>query len=351
MNTALPLRSMWLDRCARAAAAALLALAALLTGCAVSPPRPEAASVEPAGGRILGRSERFVIYDPAADDTLASLALRFLGSAKQFWTIADFNEIDHLALGQPIVVPLVPINPLGVRVGEIQTVTILCYHRFGASRTKMMVTPSQFEAQLDWLEHNDYRVIPMKQLVGFLAGKEGLPKRAVVITIDDGHESGYTFAVPLLRKHGFPATFFIYTDYIGSGGALTWPQIKELSASDEFEIGAHSKTHRNLAVRNAGEADVAYRKNLSIEVQAPVELLARQLQARIGLFAYPYGDTNDIVLGLLAKDRIDLAGTVTPGGNAFFAAPFLLHRTMIFGDQDIEAFKAKLQTTRRFGPS
>jgi hypothetical protein len=40
---------------------------------------------------------------------------------------------------------------------------------------------------------------------------------------------------------------------------------------------------------------------------------------------------------------------VTPGGNPFFAQPYMLHRTMIFGDHDLQAFKARLQISRPIG--
>ena len=92
------------------------------------------------------------------------------------------------------MVPLKAVNRPGVYADEYQTVPILSYHRFGPGGGKMVISPASFAAQLDWLARNDYRVIPLSQLVGYLAGKEMLPRRAVVITIDDGYES--TSAMP-----------------------------------------------------------------------------------------------------------------------------------------------------------
>mgnify|MGYP002145430983 CR=1 FL=1 len=129
---------------------------------------------------------------------------------------------------QPLVVPLKPFNPVGVQDDRYQTVPILCYHRFGGASGKMSVSPGNFAAQLDWLARNDYRVIRLSQLIGFLQGREALPKRAVVITMDDGYESVHRYALPLLRKHDFPATLFVYTDFIGAGDGLSWNQLTEL---------------------------------------------------------------------------------------------------------------------------
>jgi hypothetical protein len=66
-------------------------------------------------------------------------------------------------------------------------------------------------------------------------------------------------------------------------------------------------------------------------------------------FALPFGDANETVLASLTRQNYNLAVTVNPGGNAFFSQPLMLRRTMIFGDHDLDAFKAKLETSRRIG--
>jgi len=63
-------------------------------------------------------------------------------------------------------------------------------------------------------------------------------------------------------------------------------------------------------------------------------------------YAFPYGDANQSLLDLLARQRYQLGLTVNPGGNAFFAQPLMLRRTMIYGDQDLGTFKLKLQIAR-----
>lgn len=328
------------------------ALLCLLVGCSSAPPQRADAPAAPEGsatGVVLGRSDRLLIYRPTRDDTLGSIAAKFLGDKDRDWVIGDFNHIRQPVPGQALVVPLKPLNPLGVYSDGYQTVPILCYHRFGGASSKMSVSPGNFAAQLDWLARNDYRVIPLSQLLGFLQGRDALPQRAVVITMDDGYESVHRHALPLLRKHGFPATLFIYSDFIGAADGLSWTQLTELKASGLVDVQAHSKTHRNLIERMVGESDDAYRQSLDAEVRVPRELLERRLAGTVGQFAYPYGDANETVLETLARQRYQLAVTVTPGGNPFFSMPLMLRRTMIFGDIDLDAFKAKLQTRRSGG--
>jgi len=306
-----------------------------------------------AAGEVLGRSERLLIYLPHPGDQLAAIATRFLGQADRAWQITEANPGTAVPqAGQPLVVPLVASNPIGVRHGDFQTVPILCYHRFGPGSGKMVMSAASFAAQLDWLARNNYRVLKLSQLLGFLAGREALPPRSVVITIDDGYETVYRHAFPLLKKHGFPATLFVYTDFVGTTDGLNWAQLQEMASSGLVDIQAHSKTHRNLVERQPGETDERYRHNIENELRAPRELLERRLaQAKVQVrhFAYPFGDASDVVLDTMARQQYQIGVTVNPGGNGFFAQPTMLRRTMIFGDLDLEGFKAKLQTSRGLG--
>lgn len=296
-------------------------------------------------GEVIGRNERLLIYRPADGETLGGIARRFLGSDELAWTIAAANDGAEVRPGAPIWVPLQPLNPLGVHADRIQVVPILCYHRFGAGRSKMTVAPERFAAQLDWLARNDYHVIRLSALQEFIAGRRPLPPRSVVITIDDGYESAHRHAFPLLRRHGFPATLFVTTDFIGAGDALNWSQLQEMAASGLIDVQAHSKTHRNLTERMADESESRYLARIGSEMTLPRDLLQRRLAPhRVRHLAYPFGDADATVIDQARRQGYELGLTVVPGPNAFFAQPMLLRRTMVFGDMDIDAFKSRLQT-------
>ncbi|MEO8626977.1 MAG: polysaccharide deacetylase family protein [Betaproteobacteria bacterium] len=258
--------------------------------------------------------------------------------------IAEFNDISEPRPGQPLVVPLQSINPTGVFANGYQTVPILCYHRFGADEGKMVVSPKAFAQQMEFLKRNGYRPVRLADLAGFLQGNQALPKRAVVLTMDDGYASMYHHAYPVLKQYGFPATVFVYTDFIGARDALTWDQMREMVTSGLVDIQAHSKTHSSLTVRSQGETEAHYRQRVNAEATTPREILQHKLRVKISAFAYPYGDTSGAVMEQLARANYKMALTVDVGGNPFFTPPLLLRRTMILGDQDdLESFKARLQ--------
>jgi len=300
---------------------------------------------------VAGRNERVLVYLPHPGDTFASLAAYFLGSASSAWQIAEANRgVARPMVGKPLVVPLVARNPLGVAADGVQAVPILCYHRIGGEPSKMSVAPANFESQMDWLAANGYHVVRLSDLAAFLAGRKALPRKSVVVTFDDGYESVYRHAFAALKKRGFPATMFVYTDFIGARDALSWAQMGEMLRSGLIDIQAHSKSHRNLTERNGHESETAYRQQVDLELRQPRAVIERQLAAsgaKVRHFAYPYGDTNELVIDALAADPpYALAFTVRAGGNAFYAAPQRLRRTMIFGDHTLEDFAARLQIQR-----
>lgn len=323
-----------------------------ITGCATAPPpapiaapRAAPAEAEPTHG-VLARNERFVLYLPAPEDTLESIAERFLGSAGRAWELADFNGVSGARPGTVVAVPLRPVNPKGVMANGYQTVPILCYHRIGPGTSPMVMSRSAFAAQLEYLARNNYRVIRLRDLADFLEGRRQLPQRAVVLTFDDGHVSAYQHVYPLLRQYGFPATFFLYTDFLNTAEGLNWVQIREMSASGLIDFQSHSKTHANLIVRRPGETDQQYRERLDLEIRLPRDLIERNTANKVTDYAYPYGDANEAVLERIAKTGHALGLTVNAGGNPFFSYPLMLRRTMIYGGSNLDAFKAALQVFR-----
>ncbi|MEO8303531.1 MAG: polysaccharide deacetylase family protein [Betaproteobacteria bacterium] len=323
-----------------------IVVALIVHGCATPPPRPPApepvARVD--GARVLGRDEDFAIVVPRAGDDAASLAQQYLGDPRKDWWITEYSGGAEIRPGQAVVIPLKPHNAIGVYHDGFQTVPVLCYHRFGSRASKLTVTPAAFTAQMDYLARNGYHVLTLAQLADFVGGKVALPKKSVLITIDDGYRATYDIAYPILKKYGFPATVFLYSDFVGAGDALTYPQMKELIASGLVEIQPHSKTHSNLTLRLVDETEAKYRDRLRREVDVPIDTIRDRLAVPSLAYAYPYGDVNDAVVDLMTRKGVKLGMTVTPGGNGFFAYQYMLRRSMVFGDEDLEKFKTKLQT-------
>lgn len=332
-----------------------LLVAALLAGCAVAPPAPPSAPVQPAVAtapqmiEVLARNDDFVVVLPRPGDDFASLAKRYLGDARRAWWIATFNGLPQPKSGVDLVIPLQPNLLNSVEQNGVRTLTVLCYHRFDNGRSKLSVSGRDFDEQMAYLAANGYHVIALKDVPAILRGEMPMPPNAVAITIDDGYRSTYETAFPILARHGFPATVFLYTNFAGLPAAMTWAQLKEMTASGLIDVQPHSKSHANLSLRGPNESDREYAERVREEIQTSRAEIERRLGHSVYAFAYPYGDANETVVHLIKRSGIGVAFTVSPGGNAFYSYPLMLRRTMIFGDEGLAAFRSKLAVFSRDG--
>ncbi|MEW6050252.1 MAG: polysaccharide deacetylase family protein [Candidatus Zixiibacteriota bacterium] len=107
--------------------------------------------------------------------------------------------------------------------GQTEPYMILMYHRVVEdirSRTEytqagINISLAAFEKQMAFLA-KEYSVVPLGQLVAHLQQGTPLPRRALVITFDDGWRDNFTLAYPILKKYDLPATIFVSTDFIES---------------------------------------------------------------------------------------------------------------------------------------
>lgn len=321
----------------RAAVLCALVLAGLLSGCAR----------EPANRRVIAKSSDFLVLTAERGDTLRSLAAAHLGDSSKAWVIAELNNISRVKAGQEVVIPLKPISPTGVFGDGYQKIPILTYHRFTPGKSdcgRLAVSEHNFAEQLAYLRERGYTVIGFKDLIEFLAGKKELARRSVILTIDDGYKSSYEVAYPLLKRFRYPATIFVYSDFVGAGASLTWAQMSEMVRSGLVDIQPHSKTHSDLTERFEGESASAYRKRLALEMEHPAKLIKNKLGLPIHTFSYPYGAENDAVVEAASAAGYKLAATVTRGGNPSFAHPLVLRRTQIYCGDTVKTFAKRLET-------
>ncbi|MBN2468935.1 MAG: polysaccharide deacetylase family protein [Deltaproteobacteria bacterium] len=284
----------------------------------------------------------FVVVTAKADDTFSSLAARYLHDPAKGWIIADFNGRDALTAGATVIIPLRSFNRGGLKADGYQTVPVLCYHNFSTNQPdKLTVSEAAFEEQMKFLHDNGYSVITMDQLLDFLDFKIPLPDKSVVISIDDGWITGFTIAYPVLKKYNFPATYFIYTDFIGAKKALSWTNIKEL-VDNGFAVQAQSKSHRNLSLAKENESFKDYVEAIKTELTEPQRAIKEHTNKECTYLAYPYGATNKLVIALLKKHGYRGAFTVQQGPNPFFVDNYLINRTLIYGTHTLEEFEKAL---------
>jgi hypothetical protein len=122
------------------------------------------------------------------------------------------------------------------------------------------VSEAHFEAHLKRLHERGYHPVSVQDLVDAAAGKKPLPPKAVLLTFDDGYESFYTRAWPLLKKYHYPSVVAVIGTWIngeakpdvpGYKPLMTWDQVRELDRSGNVEI-AHLRPAQRRPVEPAG---------------------------------------------------------------------------------------------------
>lgn len=170
-------------------------------------------------------------------------------------------------------------------------VTILCYHRFGATVADSMTTrTSVFEQQLARLKQDGYTFVPLATAVAGLRGEAKLPAKPVVLTVDDGHRTVYSDLLPIIRREHLPVTLFIYPSAISNADyAMTWEQIKEVLAEPGVEVQSHTYWHPNFKTEKKRLAADEYQKLVRIQLEKSKLTLKKKLGVDPPYLAWPFG--------------------------------------------------------------
>jgi peptidoglycan/xylan/chitin deacetylase (PgdA/CDA1 family) len=103
---------------------------------------------------------------------------------------------------------------------------------------------SEFEHQMQLLKDMGYHAVTLDELHEWQTGRRELPGKPIVITFDDGDQSVYDLALPILARHGFRATLFVITARVGTKwngiDCLDWARLRELEESGVFRIESHT---------------------------------------------------------------------------------------------------------------
>lgn len=151
-------------------------------------------------------------------------------------------------------------------------VAVIVYHSVSAEQDwlpwsdQIAVTPEAFDRQMRMLRTHGFDVLSNRDFMDRRLSGAALPPRPVVIHLDDGYLDNWVAALPILRRHGLPATIMVSLDFIEPGDslrptlddvdsgrvarqALSWAgylnraEIRAIAAGGLVEIAAHGTDH------------------------------------------------------------------------------------------------------------
>jgi peptidoglycan/xylan/chitin deacetylase (PgdA/CDA1 family) len=223
------------------------------------------------------------------------------------------------------------------------------------------VTPDMLERQIASLAEIAEIIaldeVPDRMLRGGVSSKP-----LVCLTFDDGFANFHREALPVLRRYGAKATFFVVTKFVGSlepmpfdrwsrrhcgdvaascWRPVTWRELEDCAASGLVTVGSHSHEHR---IGNRCTAE-----ELRSEAQESRSVLLARLGAQhAASYAYPYGSSRP---ALVTREYVE---TVKAGGYSLAVSTdlgladcdsdrFFLPRVEAFGLDTPAVIRAKVE--------
>lgn len=211
---------------------------------------------------------------------------------------------------------------------------VLMYHFFydkskETGKDGNWIEISNFEEQMKYLAENDFYFPTWEQVENYIDGKQELPEKSVVITVDDGDPSFFELAVPIIQKYKIPTTSFVITYWYGN---------RANDKQDYVSYQSHS-----YDMHKAGSNGKGVMLSWDYDKIKDDILLSRDVLGGANIFCYPFGQYNDLDIKVLKENGYRLAFTTKGGKVKKGSSKYELPRVRISGNTGIEEFKKKVE--------
>lgn len=212
---------------------------------------------------------------------------------------------------------------------ENTQIPILMYHHIDNKyqNNNLIVTPKRFEEDMRFLESNGYTALLSKDLIAICNGTVEMPQKPIMITFDDGYESNYKYAYPVLKKYGMKATIAVISSVMrgenyGPENFLKWSECKEMYESGCVDIGTHSNNLHNPETRGCfkkggpngverleNEIKEDYWERVKTDLEFSKNIIQQYVGNDVIYLAYPFGAADQWCEEI--ADEIDIKVTTT----------------------------------------
>ncbi len=225
-----------------------------------------------------------------------------------------------------------------------QSVPILMYHVInpppsGAPFPGLYVPADEFTAQMQALKAAGWHAVTMDQLQAYWT--RGVPLgtgKPIVISFDNGYQSQYTNAMPVLRQLGWVGVENLQLSGLPpSQGGMTDAQIRGLLAAG-WELDTQGISHADLIALSPSE--------LQYQVVSARQTLRARYRVPVNWFCYPSGHYNAAVMAEVKSAGFVGSTTVVPGWANPQENRYTLPRLRILGGTSPSALLAQIATAQ-----
>lgn len=171
-------------------------------------------------------------------------------------------------------------------IAQVRRLSILIFHRVLERRDPLFpqeVDALRFDCMMRMVACA-FNVLPLTEAARRLSSGS-LPRRALAITFDDGYADNCDIAMPILRRYGLSATFFVATGFLDGGRMWNDTVIECLRNTSAFTVDLADFGLPRLSISSTTERRMAIDKVIAaIKYLAPRErdLALERLHALCG---------------------------------------------------------------------
>ena len=208
-------------------------------------------------------------------------------------------------------------------------VPILMYHVInappaGAPFPGLYVTPEEFSEQMLALKHAGWHAVTLDQARAYWTRGASLgPGKPIVLSFDNGYQSQYSEALPVLRRLGWVGVENLQLSGLPpSQGGLSAGDVRALVAAG-WELDTQGFTHADLITLDASA--------LHREVAVAREVIRRRYGVPVNWFCYPSGHYDATVIAAVKAAGYAGSTTVIAGWAHPREDPYRMHRLRVLG--------------------
>ena len=265
------------------------------------------------------------------------------------------------------------------------TLTVLGYHEVTDRKDALIpdyaVTTQQFSDQMHWLKQNGFHFINVDQLIKAHQGEYQLPSKPVLITVDDGYQSFYQNAYPIIKKNNIPVVLAVVGSWlepqanqkvdfdgkvIDRSEILSWDELKQMQESGLVEIASHSYhlhggimgnpqgnqepaaiTHLYNPETKQYETDADYQKRVFKDLKYNNNLLKAHGLHSPRVMVWPYGRYNMPLVKMAKKLGMPITITLDDGANHVTQPLQNIKRLLVNGRMSTADLAVEIQSRER----
>jgi peptidoglycan/xylan/chitin deacetylase (PgdA/CDA1 family) len=221
-------------------------------------------------------------------------------------------------------------------------IPILMYHEVNQSQKiaelskktqySNIMPVEQFESQMHLLSERGFSTCSFSTLLAWMRSRNQtpLPDKTLVLTFDDGYEGNFQYALPILLKYHFRATFFIIGDRVGQTAMMRWNNLRQLNDAG-MSVQSHTMTHPLLGSLSP---ELIYK-----ELSASKQILEDNLSASVEFISLPYGSYDQHFKQIALEVGYKGGCTSAFGFTSQESDPLLLERIIVKSTLNLQSFQ------------